>query len=55
LNSATGPLVTKSVTQFDPFMVDVTDLYVLVGDGTNSQIVKYTFVRAGTTITRNES
>jgi len=32
-------------------MVDVTDLYVLVGNGANSQIVKYTFVRAGTTIT----
>jgi len=32
-------------------MVDVANLYVLVGDGTNSQIVKYAFVTAGTKIT----
>lgn len=38
--TATG-IVTGSVSQFDPYMVNGDVLFVLVGDGTTNQIVSY--------------
>jgi len=37
----TTGIVTGSVSQFDPYMVNGDVLFVLVGDGTTNQIVSY--------------
>jgi hypothetical protein len=37
----TASLVTGSISQFDPYLNDGADLYVLVGNGLLSQVVRF--------------